>query len=289
MRPLVTITGEKEFNEIFFTDVRVPVDCTLGPVNEGWRVAMTTLAYERGTVAKLHLGTAGEDRAAHRRGRSARRSATAASPPTIRCCASSSRRVYLEGELLKLISERALSAELHGRAMGPEGSIAKLVWSEAEQHLAEVAGDVLGPDALDGLVGARPRLQPGAHDRGRHHPGEQEHPRPAHPRPPRAANSAGESDGVSRSASGSVSPGASGKWHATNWPGATSRICGSSSAHFVLRLRAARAEPAAARRRDRRRDLAERPWRALRAARSGREPGSRRAAPACTGARAAGR
>src|SRR5579871_6285202 len=57
VRPLVTITGEKEFNEIFFTDVRVPVDATLGPVNEGWRVAMTTLAYERGTVAKLHLGT----------------------------------------------------------------------------------------------------------------------------------------------------------------------------------------------------------------------------------------
>ncbi len=57
VRPLVTITGEREFNEIFFTDVRVPVDCTLGPVNEGWRVAMTTLAYERGTVAKLHPGT----------------------------------------------------------------------------------------------------------------------------------------------------------------------------------------------------------------------------------------
>ena len=61
VRPLVTITGEKEFNEIFFTDVRVPVDCTLGPVNEGWRVAMTTLAYERGTVAKLHLGHARQD------------------------------------------------------------------------------------------------------------------------------------------------------------------------------------------------------------------------------------
>ena len=56
VRPLITITGEVEFNEIFFTDVRVPVDQTLGPVNEGWRVAMTTLAYERGTVAKLHLG-----------------------------------------------------------------------------------------------------------------------------------------------------------------------------------------------------------------------------------------
>ena len=56
VRPLVTITGENEFNEIFFDDVRVPFDQTLGPVDEGWRVAMTTLAHERGGVAKLHLG-----------------------------------------------------------------------------------------------------------------------------------------------------------------------------------------------------------------------------------------
>src|SRR5262245_21776914 len=56
VRPLVTITGEHEFNEIFFTDVHVPKDALLGPLHEGWRVAMTTLAYERGTVANLHLG-----------------------------------------------------------------------------------------------------------------------------------------------------------------------------------------------------------------------------------------
>ena len=55
VRPLVTITGDPEFNEIFFTDVRVPASCLLGPENEGWRVAMTTLAFERGGVANLHL------------------------------------------------------------------------------------------------------------------------------------------------------------------------------------------------------------------------------------------
>src|SRR5438046_6550824 len=55
VRPLVTITGEREFNEIFFDDVRVPRDALLGPLNEGWKVAMTTLAYERGGVAALHL------------------------------------------------------------------------------------------------------------------------------------------------------------------------------------------------------------------------------------------
>ena len=149
VRPLVTITGEREFNEIFFTDVRVPVTHTLGPPNEGWRVAMTTLAYERGTVAKLHLGL----RAKIQRLLDEARAVpvgdgrTAAEDPVLRQALA---RVYLEGELLRLISDRAISAELHGRPMGPEGSIAKLVWSEAEQHLTEVATAVLGPDALDG-------------------------------------------------------------------------------------------------------------------------------------------
>ncbi len=149
VRPLVTITGEVEFNEIFFTDVRVPANQVLGPVNEGWRVAMTTLAYERGTVAKLHLGLRAKTErllalATQTPGRDGR---PVSEDPVMR---QKLARVVLEAELLKLISERAISAELHGRAMGPEGSIAKLVWSEAEQHLTEVASDVLGPDALSG-------------------------------------------------------------------------------------------------------------------------------------------
>ncbi len=149
VRPLVTITGDKEFNEIFFTDVRVPVDYTLGPVNEGWRVAMTTLAYERGTVAKLHTGTRGKIARLIDEARTIPlgdgRMAT--EDPVIR---EKLAATYLDGELLKLISDRALSAELHGRAMGPEGSIAKLLWSETEQHVAELAADILGPDALQG-------------------------------------------------------------------------------------------------------------------------------------------
>jgi alkylation response protein AidB-like acyl-CoA dehydrogenase len=149
VRPLVTITGDKEFNEIFFTDVRVPVDYTLGPVNEGWRVAMTTLAYERGTVAKLHTGTRGKIARLIDEARTIPlgdgRMAT--DDPVLRQKLAAT---YLDGELLKLISDRALSAELHGRAMGPEGSIAKLLWSETEQHVAELATDILGPDALQG-------------------------------------------------------------------------------------------------------------------------------------------
>jgi alkylation response protein AidB-like acyl-CoA dehydrogenase len=61
-------------------------------------------------------------------------------------------RIYLEGEYLKLLSDRAVSGLLHGRATGPEGSLAKLVWSDLSNHVAEVASEVLG---ADGLLGAR--------------------------------------------------------------------------------------------------------------------------------------
>jgi alkylation response protein AidB-like acyl-CoA dehydrogenase len=153
VRPLTTIAGDSEFNEIFFTDVRVPVSSALlGGENEGWRVAMTTLTHERGGVAQLHLGL----RANIRRLLDVAKQThvgdgrTAAESPAIRQRLA---RLYLEGELLKLLSERAISGALHGRELGPEASLAKLVWSETSQHVGEVAGDVLGPDANTGSWG----------------------------------------------------------------------------------------------------------------------------------------
>ncbi|MFZ4584088.1 MAG: acyl-CoA dehydrogenase family protein [Acidimicrobiia bacterium] len=152
VRPLVTITGSKEFNEIFFTDVRVPASARLGPENEGWKVAMTTLAYERGTVANLHLGTRAKVRRlideAKKTPMGDGRVAT--DDPVLR---EKLARVYLEGELLKLVADRALSGAMHGRELGPESSVAKLHWSESDQHIGEVAGDVLGPDANHGSWG----------------------------------------------------------------------------------------------------------------------------------------
>ena len=152
VRPLVTITGEHEFNEVFFEEARVPVSQTLGPVDDGWRVAMTTLAHERGGVASLHLAVRTK---VGRLLDEARRTPLgdgrmASDDPALRARLA---RAYLQAELLKLIADRAISAELHGRPLGPEGSIAKLVWSETEQLVGEVAGDVLGPDANQGEWG----------------------------------------------------------------------------------------------------------------------------------------
>jgi alkylation response protein AidB-like acyl-CoA dehydrogenase len=152
VRPLTTITGEREFNELFFTDVRVPATSLLGPLHGGWRVAMTTLAYERGTVANLHLGLRSriQDLIAEARRTPLGGGRMATDDPVLR---HELARLYLEGELLKLIADRAISGAIHGRALGPDSSIAKLVWSETEQHLGEVAGDVLGPDANTGRWG----------------------------------------------------------------------------------------------------------------------------------------
>jgi hypothetical protein len=152
VRPLVTIAGEEEFNEIFFTDVRVPKDALLGPLHEGWRVAMTTLSHERAGVAGLHLGLRKSiaDLLDAAKTTPVAGGRMAGDDPVLRQRLA---RLYLEGELLKLLSQRAISGALHGREAGPESSLAKLVWSEAGQHLAEVAGDVFGADANQGRWG----------------------------------------------------------------------------------------------------------------------------------------
>jgi hypothetical protein len=153
--PITTITGEAEFCQLFFRDVHVPADALLGPLNEGWKVAMTTLNHERGGVATLHLQVR---RKIARLIETARQTPIgdgrrATDDPVLRRRLA---RIYLEGEYLKLLSDRALSAVVHRRS-GPEGALTKLVWSATEQHIAEVAAEVLGPEALAGRWG-RDRL-----------------------------------------------------------------------------------------------------------------------------------
>jgi hypothetical protein len=142
VRPITTLTGESEFAELFFRDVRVPASALLGAENEGWRVAMTTLTAERSGVATLHLGVRGRIRALVADARAAGALSDARHRERLA-------RLWVEGELLKLLSERALSGIVHGR-QGPEGSLVKLVWSQTEQRVAEVAAEVLGAAALTG-------------------------------------------------------------------------------------------------------------------------------------------
>jgi alkylation response protein AidB-like acyl-CoA dehydrogenase len=148
MRPLVTITGDPGFSELFFTDVRVPATALLGPMNEGWKVATTTLAHERAGVAKLHLALR---RGVHELIEQARGTGATDDPVVRQKLA----RVYLEAEYLKLLADRAISGQLHGRPLGPEGSVAKLVWADVQNHLAEVASDVYGAGGWTLPIGMR--------------------------------------------------------------------------------------------------------------------------------------
>jgi hypothetical protein len=143
VRPLVTITGEPGFSELFFADVRVPAGALLGPLDEGWKVATTTLAHERAGVAKLHLAL----RRGVRELIDEARARGLTDDPVVR---QKLARVYLDAEYLKLLADRAISGQLHGRPLGPEGSVAKLVWSDVSNRLAETWSEVLGFDGWTG-------------------------------------------------------------------------------------------------------------------------------------------
>lgn len=150
-RPLTTITGGAEFAELFFDGVRVPKEALLGSLNQGWQVAMTTLAYERAGVASLHLGVRRKVRRLIETARETQRDGRPVlDDPGVRRALA---RCLLEGEYLKHLAERAVSRDLHGLPPGPEGSLAKLTWSDAENRIAEAAGLVLGPAANAGSWG----------------------------------------------------------------------------------------------------------------------------------------
>jgi hypothetical protein len=144
VRPLRTMAGELTFSELFFTDVEVPRDRLLGPLNEGWRVAMTTLSHERAGVARLHLSLSNrlDKLMADAKGRAA------LSDPVVR---DRLMALYARIACMRWTTTRELQAVGQGRQPSPTmGSIAKLMWSLTEQTLAELAVDLLGLEALSG-------------------------------------------------------------------------------------------------------------------------------------------
>ena len=140
VRPLRQITGEAEFNEIFFTDVEVPRENLLGDEGEGWAVAMTTLLHERGTLGVALTGAL--DVAVRKLLALAR--ARAADDPQLRDRVA---REWIELQALRLTNYRALTELLKTGIPGPEGSVSKLHFSEANQRLTKLALEILGEDA----------------------------------------------------------------------------------------------------------------------------------------------
>jgi alkylation response protein AidB-like acyl-CoA dehydrogenase len=139
VRPLVQITGDAEFNEVFFDDVRIPDSMRLGPVGDGWRVAVTTLMNERvslsgaGSVSGDTIGGSPVSRLIeHHRG-------IADADARQRLA-----QAYIESRLIRLNNERAAAKRKTGHEVGPEGSITKLMSAEFNQRLQKLALDLEG-------------------------------------------------------------------------------------------------------------------------------------------------
>jgi alkylation response protein AidB-like acyl-CoA dehydrogenase len=138
VRPIRQITGTSEFNEVFFDGARTSVDNVVGEVGDGWRVALATLDYERGTMT---LGQQVGFRRELQRVIEAARKTGAIDDPLIR---DRLRQAWIEVEIMRLNALRSLSAE----DPAPTASIGKLFWSEWHRRLGELAMDVLGVKAL---------------------------------------------------------------------------------------------------------------------------------------------
>jgi len=137
VRPLRQITGEAEFNEIFFTDVEVPLENLLGEIGGGWQVAMTTLLHERGTLGFALTGTLD----AQVNKLIALTKERAADDPIIRDRVA---QEWIELQALKLTNYRSLTTLIKTGIPGPEGSGSKLHWSEQNQRLTKLAMEILG-------------------------------------------------------------------------------------------------------------------------------------------------
>ncbi|HEY8514156.1 MAG TPA: acyl-CoA dehydrogenase family protein [Candidatus Binatia bacterium] len=146
VRPLRQITGEAEFNEVFFDGVRVPRENIVGQPGDGWKIAMGILAHERGPMwAFMFHGYMTEDlnqllALARRRG--------LASDPVVRQRIA---RAHIDLEIMRLLGCRSLTAESRGEPIGPKTSLEKLFGSELSQRVRELAMDLLGPSALLGM------------------------------------------------------------------------------------------------------------------------------------------
>jgi alkylation response protein AidB-like acyl-CoA dehydrogenase len=151
-RSIRMLTGDHGFSELFFTDVRVPVDSLLGPLNEGWRVAHTTLAHERGVVINLHTGLRREIQELIALARATPLGAAAAADHAV--IRHRLTDLYVKGEIMAFMADRLTAQQLSGKDPGPETALARFVWQDISQALPELTADVLGPDSLLGATAA---------------------------------------------------------------------------------------------------------------------------------------
>jgi alkylation response protein AidB-like acyl-CoA dehydrogenase len=147
IRPLKQMNGDSEFNEVYFSDVRVSASGVIGREGNGWDMAVAMLMHERATLTfqrQLQSRVALDDLLRFAREFTVRGEVPARDPLVRQRIA----QCYIESEALRLTALRHLSKQLKGLPPGPEGSIEKLFWSEMFQRMLEVPLSVMGPYGL---------------------------------------------------------------------------------------------------------------------------------------------
>jgi alkylation response protein AidB-like acyl-CoA dehydrogenase len=151
IRPLIDMTGEHAFNEVFFDDVRLPADHLVGEVNRGWELAKVTLGNERvslsGEGALWGMGPTAEDLVAEVK------AAGGLADPVLR---QRLVQVLVESRILSALRLRTVSAVGGRGAPGPEASVRKALADAHGQHVMDLARDLAGPAALLAGTGPRP-------------------------------------------------------------------------------------------------------------------------------------
>src|SRR4051812_8456506 len=143
IRGLRQISGEAEFNEVFFDDVRVPAENVVGGVDNGWGTALTVLMYERVTIG---LGSEGMGYRPDRFAKALGQDAAAAKDKSVRKALG---EIGTDLLALRFASYRTLSALSKGQIPGPEAGLAKVTTVNAAIAAGDLIADILGPDALD--------------------------------------------------------------------------------------------------------------------------------------------
>lgn len=143
VRPLRQITGECEFNEVFLDDVAVPLDHLIGTENDGWRVANTTLANERG-ASFIWKEQVLHEAAIDRLWKTCSGAGLLDNPVVRQRLV----RSWIDVEIFGFHNRRTLERLVRGNQIGSESSLVKLFWANTSQRLYETACDVLGPEAL---------------------------------------------------------------------------------------------------------------------------------------------
>ena len=149
LQPVIDMTSAHSFNQVFFTDVRLPADCLIGQENDGWRLAKVTLGNERvslsGAGSLWGTGPSAYDLIAFVR---------AAGAVTDIVLRDRLAALYIEAETLRLMRLRTLTSAVQGREPGAEASVQKLLADEHGQHVMKLAKDVVGAHGM--LTGSGP-------------------------------------------------------------------------------------------------------------------------------------